>query len=631
MGLDLSSLKRRVSLAKNRGDKFATLLETSMKENCPSGEIRNLSFLLPLIFHYGGDALSLTDYPTMEPLYNIVRPPRILMLCSRQVGKTMNMAMDTWLEAMWTPHWNTLFVSPFYETVRRVSTDYFSALAEQSPVPQLFFGRGCTKQVLERTLPNNSRIRFTYAHRTADRARGIHARSMKRDEVQLMSEEVRPVLEATMASSPFGVYTFDAGTPLTNANPASREFKEASSRSHWMIPCRGCGKENIAALEYDLIKMIGPVHANIDRDHPGIICSKCRYYLYPWDGRFIHLNPDKRDEYLGLHVPLTVLPLHCCDVKKWQDLHNILADQRIPEFQKYNEYLGVPYDDGVAMITENDLDKIAVLGQNRLAELIPKLHKYRGRLAVGVDWGGGGLTRESLTKIAVVGIAPDGKTDILFGLPLINRMTRMQEAKIVWEVLRAVQPDVFCHDVASVGDAAEEMVVGMGWPVTKVMPMRYVGETNGMMILRAKPTPDVPRSIFNIDKSRSLQFYAQAIKNGQIRSFEKTQTLHARDLLLDFTHLRAEEKVYVGTMKSETILVHKEAGQSDDFAHAANFASLGVWSITNTWPKLSKPLILTSPQDLASYVSELHGLLDPQAIEAFIMARANGEPLSTGA
>lgn len=620
--MELSNLRRRVVAAGERGDDFARSLSDILKANC-GGIVKNLSFLLPLIFIYGGKSISLKDYPTMEPLYNIVRPRRTLLLCSRQVGKSMNMAMDTWLESIWTPHWNTLFVSPFYETVRRISTDYFASMAESSPVPHLFFGKGCTKQVLERTLPNGSRIRFTYAHRNADRARGIHARSMKRDEVQLISEEVRLVLEATMFSSPTGIYTFDAGTPLTNANPASREFKEKSSRGHWMIPCRACGKENIAALEYDLIKMIGPARADISRDRPGILCSKCRYFLYPWDGRFIHLNPQLREEYLGLHIPLTVLPLHCCDAGKWRDLNAILNDQRTPEFRKYNESLGVPWDDGIAMITEVDIDKVAVLGDNRLDEIVKKLHEYPGRIAVGVDWGGGGLTKESLTKLAVVGLSSTGKADVLFGLQILNRVTRLEEAKIVHHVLKTVKADYLAHDYGNVGDAAEDMVVNLGWPRNKIMAMRYVGETQGQMLKQQKPTEAAPRGTISVDKSRSLQFMAQAIKNGAIRTFRKTTSLHARDLLLDLTHLVAEEKVFTGTMKSETILIHREEGQSDDFAHAMNFGCLALWSMHNAWPQLAKPLTLVTPQDLASYVQTMHDILDSETIEALIGSTAS--------
>lgn len=622
---ELLNIIRRLSSPSFQKDPLATSLLPHLKKLAKCSSLPTLYPLLPLLFNYGGQAIALDDYPMMEPLYTLIRPPRLLLLCSRQVGKTVNMVTTTLLESLWTPHLNTLFVSPFYETVRRVSTDYFAGMIESSPARRLFHGKGCVSQVLERSFPNGSRIRFTYAHRNADRARGIHARSLKRDEVQLMHEEILPVLMATMSSSPWGNYVFDAGTPLTNANAASRDFKEKSTRSHWMIPCRRCGKENIAALEYDLVGMIGPRRDDISRDRPGIICAKksCGYWLYPWDGRYIHLQPEKREDFLGIHVPQTVLPLHCCDPKKWSDLIDVLDDPKIMDFQKYNEYLGVPWDDGVALITEADLDRICVLEENRLQPFLKDIQRYGNRIAIGVDWGGGGVSKESRTKLAISGInQANGLVDVRFGMDLRLTMGEWEEAQHIWHVIKNVLsrcPNVVvCYDDNSVGASRTEMMVQMGLPRHCLWPMSYVGETKNLIMLPRPPVPGSNKVIWSVDKARSLKFLIQAMKLGKVRFFKKTQTLNARDLLLDFTHLVAEERIAPMGNKADMVLIQKQEGMSDDFAHAVNFSCLGLWKKYEVWPKLGQPLVIRTPQDLASYVSTLHRTLDSETIEALI-------------
>lgn len=617
--INLVNLIKRLLSAKLRNHPLAApllQLANGLNENTT-----NFSELVPLLFHYGGKPLTIEDgHFTMEPLFNIYRPSQVLMLCSRQVGKSMTMAMLSWMDSLWTPHYNSLIVSPFYEGTRRLSTDYFASLQEQSPLREFFHGKGCVKQVLERTLPNGSRIRFTYANRNADRARGIHAHSLWLDERQLMHEGVKTVLEATMAASDYGKYTVAAGTPLTNANIASQEFKEQSSRSHWMIKCKSCGKENIAALEYDLLGMIGRWHKNIDLDNPGIKCAntKCGYKLFPWEGRFVHLNPAKRNDFLGIHVPMIVLPMHCCHPKKWQDFLNVIMDKRIPDHQKFNEYLGVPYDDGVSLLTEADIDKAPRLGANRLETAIKRLSEYDGRIAVGVDWGGGGMTRESLTKIAVCGLTSTGRIDTIFGLALTNRMPKRAEAQIIYTICKAVNPLIFAHDDASVGDVCEEMLVALGLPQNRIMPMTYVGQTGGLMMAPSKASDTKPKVVWSVDKARSLLHYVEAVKNGKIAFFDKSiQGLGARELLLDLTHLKIEEVKNINFTKSEAIIIGREAGQSDDFAHACNFASLGLWSMFG-WPALESKLTFKTVQDLSTYVEALSQYLTPEELEALI-------------
>lgn len=614
----LDAVLKSLRAAVNRNnDPLADAL-IPLAEGLQFGPLANLSPLLPLFFSYGGEPLTLNNHFPLEPLFDNFIPADILLLCSRQIGKTLQMAAGTILECNLNSDWDVLFVAPFYEMIRRVSTDYFVQLERESPIRALLTGTGCIKQVLERTYPNRSRVRFTYAHKSADRARGIHARALRLDERQLMDRDIIPVLKATMLSSKYKEYVFSAATPLTNSNPTSTMFREQTTRSHWMIPCRSCGKENIAALECDLVQMIGPPDDNISPAHPGLICAKseCNYPLFPQDGRFIHFNPQFRHEALGLHIPMIVLPHHCCNADRWAALWRTMNDPMIPDFQKYNEYLGVPYDDGLVLLSENDMQRAATLDENRLEIACAKLAKYNGRVAVGVDWGGGGMSGESLTKLAVVGLTSTGKIEVPFGLTIMGSASRTDEAKTIFYVLQKVQPLIFAHDTNGIGDATEELLLNLGFPQKRVWPMSYVGETGGTMMTLKPPSMGRPKSYWTVDKARSLLHIAETIKTGNMFFFQMTKRYNARDLLLDFTHMVIEEKVYVDSMRSNAVLVNREEGQSDDFVHAVNFARLALCQNFKAWPKLSQKLTLRTLQELSTYIPKMRRCLDPESIDA---------------
>lgn len=601
-------------MAKVRGNEFAGQLLTFFEER-ENIKLPELSDIMPMLFNYNGQPLTLREHFCMEPLFDVAAPPEITLMCSRQVGKTLQLAARSLMNAAWTDHWNILFVAPFFETIRRVSTDYFATLVNQSPAREIFTNPDCVKQVLERTLPNQSRIRFTYAYRSADRARGIHARELVADEYQLMLPEVVPVLTAVMDASPYGDYITRAGTPLTTSNHLTTEFQKNSSRSHWMIPC-GCGKENIAAMEHDLLAMIGPVRDDISVESPGIRCAKCLRPLFPWEGRFVHFNPDKRHDHLGLHIPSIVLPMHCCHVEKWRDLWKILSDQNVPDFTKYNESLGVPYDDGVSLLTAADMSRSALLGPNSMHHVLSIIHQYAGRIIIGVDWGGGGLSKESLTKVAICGLASDGKLHVLFGMSFASTATTQKQAEIIHYLWNITKAQYIAHDNLGIGSKCEAMLVEKGVPISALVPMEYVGETQGQILKRRKASEDRPRPALSVDKTRGLLHLIEAFRSGQVLTFRMDKNGHSEDLLLDFTHLRAEERVYVHSIKSETVLIQKEPGTSDDFAHAVHFAANALWMIHDAWPTLTKQIVLQTPQDIAGYMSNLAANLDFETINA---------------
>ena len=66
---------------------------------------------------------------------------------------------------------------------------------------------------------------------------------------------------------------------------------------------------------------IDPAHRHYKSTNvPGTICAKCQRPIYPHTGRWMHRYGDRRDDFLGLHVPQHILPLHYLDKAKWGEL-----------------------------------------------------------------------------------------------------------------------------------------------------------------------------------------------------------------------------------------------------------------------------------------------------------------------
>lgn len=599
--------------AAGKGNELAQLLKSFYQAHS-TNRLPTLEPFLPLLFRHNGKAVTLNDYFPMEILFDVNSPPDLTLMCSRQVGKTFTMGLRTSINSAFVPFWRPLVVAPFFETIRRISSEYYQSLMDQSPCKSLFYGEGCTRQVLERSLPNQSKIRFTYAHRSGDRARGIPATENIFDEFQLMYPEVMTVILATMNASPYGNIVTCAGTPITNANMLSRRYTEKSTQSHWATKCGACGYTNIAAMEFDLLQMIGPLRPDISKDRPAVICAKCRQPLHTWTGQWYHINPSKRDSHLGIHVPCIILPEHCTNYDKWRTIIQMLEDRSVADYVKYNEILGVPFDDGVALLSVSDIRRRAILGDNHVPTAARNLSQYRGRIAIGIDWGGRGMGGASYTKVCVAAMRSDSTIDVLFGATLPKDATSHDEAALINYLFKVFKPQFVAHDNIGIGARAEEMLIGSGIPASVMMPMEYVGEMQNA-IVRRRRVPDTSKTVFSVDKTRGLLRLVECYKADKIFTFNLSERFGTENLLLDFTHIRAELRVLAHALRAETMLIQAEPNQSDDFVHAVHHAANALW-FNYGWPNLAEKLIITTPQELSTYIVELQRALDPATVEA---------------
>ncbi len=86
----------------------------------------------------------------------------------------------------------------------------------------------------------------------------------------------------------------------------------------------------------------------------------------------------------------------------------------------------------------------------------------------------------------------------------------------------------------------------------------------------------------------------------------------------DFTNLISE--IQHNKRASDILLIDREEGSSDDFAHACNFACLALWMAYNAYPRLNSNFNYTTVQEMADSADMLSAAnkYSAEAIEAML-------------
>ena len=415
------------------------------------------------------------------------------------------------------------------------------------------------------------------------------------DEVQDMDISFLPIIHETMSGSvDWGIVQY-AGTPKTLDNTIETLWLD-SSMAEWFIKCPhgGCGAWNIPSLEFHLLDMMGPWHADISEKNPGVVCHKCRKPINPRTGRWVHRYRDRRWTFAGYHVPQIIMPMHYANQEKW----SVLMGKRegkgnTPLHVFFNEVCGESFDAGAKMVTITDLKRAATLPwHNKLEEAKPHVHEYMYRVC-SVDWGGGGVDAKkrvdekyrSYTTAAVCGMLPDGKIHVIYGYRSNYPHSHVREARIVLGIMANFRCSHLVHDFTGAGTVRETVIKQAGMPYDRIIPVAfYPAHRTGIFQLK-EPTKMQPRWHYACDKPRSLNYLAQMIKSGIIRFFAYDH-YSAEDpgLLHDFLHL-IEDKSDSSGLDVYKIL-HDPAGP-DDFAMAVDAGVMALCTMSGNWPDVA--------------------------------------------
>ena len=579
-------------------DKITKRLKTASHVLTKSGYL-TLKPLLPLLLEIRGKPYHLHDHFPFAPFFRTRMPRRTLLKTGRQVSKSTSLAAQGVLFSNCIPYFSTLYITPLFEMIRRFSQNYVRPFIETSPVVDLFMGSTTINSVLQRSFKNRSQMLFSFAYQDAERTRGISADKNVIDEVQDMDISFLPVIHETIsASQEWGLIQY-AGTPKTLDNTIESLWQD-SSMAEWMIKCPHCSHWNIPSLDYDLIDMIGPHHADISENCPGIVCAKCRKPVNPrpnyqgGTGRWVHRIKDRRWTSAGYHVPQIIMPMHYADPEKWEILVGKKQGKGNTPINVFmNEVCGESYDSGSKLVTVTDLRKAACLPWKRdIDEAKAHVNEYSYKV-VSVDWGGGGvkggksvMEYQSYTAIAVLGMGPGGKIDVLYGYRSLHPHDHVREARMILGVMNHFQCSHLVHDYTGAGSIRETVMNHAGLPMTNIIPIAYTGPAKGN-VLQFKPATQLhPRDHFNMEKARSLSYTCQFIKSGVLRFFAYDYVNSGEaGLLHDFLYL-IEDKSETGFGRDRYQILRDPAGP-DDFAQAVNMGVMMLCHMSGQWPNLA--------------------------------------------
>ena len=519
-----------------------------------------------------GKPYTLNDHFPMEPLFKIKMPRKIIVKCGRQISKSMSLSSSGILRCASFPYLQMLYVTPRYEQVRRLSTNYVRPLINQSCIKEALVDETCVQAVLQRSFSNDAAMYFSFAFLDVDRIRGLSVDWVNLDEVQDLDYDFVPIIHECMSASQIGM-AFYSGTPKTLDNGIEALWSE-SSKAEWVTKCEACNHWNMACIQQDLLKMIG---------QETVVCARCSRPINPRVGHWHHTAGRDHPQFHGYHIPQIIMPMHYANPMKWRELLSKRDGKGGYSNQKFlNEVLGESADVGVKLITITDIKNASVLGPNDYAQAVNRLLACKVRV-LGVDWGGGGIDETSFTTAALVGLnAQTGKVECHYCIRFHSAFTHDEEARQLLKIFREAQCHFFAHDYGGAGSVRETLMIQAGLPIQRIMNFSYVRATASHMIRYVDAVRGELRGFWSLDKARSLVLQATCLKAGQILLPEYESSMDVTSDLLAL--MEDKHEMPAG---SDIYLIRRQPKMSDDFAHALNYGCLAIWHTEQNWPDLS--------------------------------------------
>lgn len=576
----MPSIKQAASI---HSDDIVRLAE--FQKSLSEGKVTNLSGILPGMLCWEGKPYTLEDHLPFESLFSTHVTAHRVYRTARQLGKSTNICARGIVLSALIPRFKSLYVTPLYEQVRKLSSNYFRQMLEDSPIRDLLVDRKSEQNVLQRTFKNQSRVNFGYALLSADRLRGIPADRINFDEMQDIDHTLVPVIRESLSHSKYGIIEY-TGTPKT-LDGNLEVFWEKSSQAEWVTKCTGCNHWNIPAREYDLDKMIGGYREDISEASPGVICARCGKPINPRTGRWRHRWPERISDFAGYHIPQIIIPVHYANPIKWKMLlgkREGAGSTTIGTF--YNEVLGEAYDQATKLVSKPELERAGCLHMNTEEEAL-KVSSGYVRRCLAADWGGGGEEGVSLTAVALLGMRGNGKIDTIYGKKLVTPHDHFAEGKECLRLFNLFRCNVFAHDFCGAGGIRQSVMVHLGLPLECIIPVSYVGALVNGLMTPMKATLKRPLEYYQLNKTRSLQITCYALKFGWIRFFKYDyKSKEEPGLLHDFLAL-LENKVDTA-QGSDRYQIIKSPTAPDDFAQAVNIGACTLWNMNGHFPNFAE-------------------------------------------
>lgn len=517
-----------------------------------------------------GKRYSLKEHFPMEPLFTCKLPSRLLMKCARQVSKSMSISADGVLRAATTPFLQMLYVTPRFEQIRRLSTNYVRPLIRNSLIYSFLVDESCVQQVLQRSFINESTMFFSFCLLDVDRIRGLSVDMIKFDEIQDMDYDFIPVIMECKSHSVLGVTSF-SGTPKTLDNGIEALW-QLSSQAEWVTPCYSCGYWNMCCVGADLNRMIGKTT---------VVCAKCQKPVNPSQGHWYHTAAKDHPDFPGYHVPQPIMPLHYAHPQKWKEL--LVKRETYSQQRFLNEVLGESCDMGVKLVTLTDIKEASTLGKNDYKSAVPNFRNCELRI-LAVDWGGGGAEEVSYTVASLIGWNPyEQKIQCWYTVRMNAGFTHQDEASLLLKFFTEAGCHIFAHDYGGSGSVRETLMIQSGLPLERIMNITYVRATAKNILYYNPPkVRGASRGYYALDKARSLVLQASCLKSGLIQLPEYESS---REVTRDLLALTEDKHEVPGG--ADVYLIRRQPKLTDDFAHTLNFGCVAIWHAKKNWPDLA--------------------------------------------
>ena len=549
--------------------------------------------ILPML-SLRGKPMHLQDHIQFEPVYRLNQPRSVIVKSARQLGKSENVGASINLRSNVIPFTNTLIVTPLYLQAERLSQDVMAPQIDDSPYRGCFVNSSCARGVLRKKYTNGSMQNFSYAFLSADRIRGLRCQRVWIDEIQDMNWDLVPIILETLSGSPVLKEDYYSGSPKTFDNTCEYKWQE-SSQAEWVTKCTGCGKDNIASIGQQLLRMIGK---------RGPICAFCGKSIEPRNGFYVHAFPERRKTFVGYHMSQPISPFHYDDPRNWRVLLGKMEAYAEGKFR--NECLGESADSSERLLTMTEVraccDDKAL---NTLEYAMSQVGLY-SLLILGVDWSGGGGATNSYTVASCVGIrAVDGETVTLYIERFDPKLTPGQAVDRVCKLKEQLRCHLIAHDYAGAGSLyrtlLEQKHLG-----GKLIDMSYEASVHKDIVEYVESQQGY-RKYYAVCKARALELIALVIKAKGIKfpnyascadkipaKSDNPKGKKHDNLLKDFESLVRDVKLR--TTSSEVAIVTKAAGSIDDAAHSITFAALSCWYTKRRLPDLQQQYDLIALQ-----------------------------------
>lgn len=161
-------------------------------------------------------------------------------------------------------------------------------------------------------------------------------------------------------------------------------------------------------------------------------------------------------------------------------------------------------------------------------------------------------------------------------------MSYDDEIRAILTYFRGAGCHYLAHDYGGSGALRETMLIQAGLPMDRVIGFSYVYSPSRHIVHYNPPVQSELRGYYALDKPRSLVMQALCIKSGvlMLPDYESSKSA-THDLLA------LMEDKHEAPRGPDVYLIRRQPKMPDDFAHALNFACMGIWHTERCYPDLS--------------------------------------------